>query len=70
MICCQTVTNSSGEHYIELTVKVDGLSGSGVRRPQVLCDTPDLARWVSHQVNYAKCMFHEKLFTLQEADVD
>ncbi|XP_025836301.1 vacuolar protein sorting-associated protein 13D [Agrilus planipennis] len=69
---CQPVTVSEGSdsrYYIEITMKVSNANSTAlyqdaIKRPIIRCDSYDLARWVSQQVNYAKRLYDERLHTL------
>lgn len=56
-----------GKHYIEMTVRA-GAGATAIRRPRIRCDTEELARAVSRQVNYAKRLHEEAAHTLQPTD--
>ncbi|XP_057336557.1 intermembrane lipid transfer protein Vps13D isoform X1 [Microplitis mediator] len=65
--------NGSVIYYIELTSRIDsGLinfdAPEVLRRPKVRCDTDEIAKWVSQQINYAKGMHEEKSLTLMSSD--
>lgn len=61
--------SSETRHYIELTIHVSA-SGTSmiymdpVKKPRVRCDTSDLAKRVSRQINHAKRLYDERLHTL------
>lgn len=69
---CKTLTaNEDGEirHYIELLLHIVGGSQfldyqDQVKKPRVRCETAELAKTVSRQINYAKRLYDERLLTL------
>lgn len=63
LVCCMPVTQE-GKHYIEMMVR----GGSALRRPRIRCDTEELARAVTRQVNYAKRLHEEAAHTLRTQD--
>lgn len=66
--------NGSTLYYIELTSRIDTAGGGNfdgpevLRRPKVRCDTEEIAKWVSQQINYAKGMHQERRLTLMSSD--
>lgn len=77
LIQCQETqkieSNGSVVYYIELTSRIDsGMSFDApevLRRPRVRCDTDEIAKRVSQQVNYAKGMHEERSLTLMSDSV-
>lgn len=69
---CKAISASEGgevRHYIELLLHIVGGSQfleyqDTVKRPIVRCETADLAKTVSRQINYAKRLYDERLLTL------
>ncbi|XP_015113187.1 vacuolar protein sorting-associated protein 13D isoform X1 [Diachasma alloeum] len=67
-------SNGSTLYYIELTSRIDSAGGvtfdgpEVLRRPKVRCDTEEIAKWVSQQINYAKGMHQERRLTLMSSD--
>ncbi|XP_058797313.1 intermembrane lipid transfer protein Vps13D isoform X2 [Phymastichus coffea] len=66
-------SNGMTLHYIELTSRADvgtiHFDGPEIlRRPKVRCDSEDIAKWVSRQINYAKGMHEERRLTLMSSD--
>ncbi|XP_044592109.1 vacuolar protein sorting-associated protein 13D isoform X2 [Cotesia glomerata] len=77
LIQCQETqkieSNGSVVYYIELTSRIDsGMSFDApevLRRPRVRCDSDEIAKRVSQQVNYAKGMHEERSLTLMSDSV-
>lgn len=71
LVGCASVEDvSSGEktkHYVELVVR-GGNEPNVIRRPRIRCDTEQVARWASRQVNFARRMRSEKRHTLHSPD--
>lgn len=67
-------SNGTTLHYIELTSRTESgallnLDGPELlRRPKVRCDSEEVAKWVSQQINYAKGMHEERSLTLTSSD--
>ncbi|XP_020712491.2 intermembrane lipid transfer protein Vps13D isoform X3 [Athalia rosae] len=67
-------SNGTILYYIELTSRTDSgallnLDGPEIlRRPKVRCDSEEVAKWVSQQINYAKGMHEERSLTLTSSD--
>ncbi|XP_016844832.1 vacuolar protein sorting-associated protein 13D isoform X2 [Nasonia vitripennis] len=67
-------SNGTTLHYIELTSRADSVGTINfdgpeiLRRPKVRCDSEDIAKWVSRQINYAKGMHEERRLTLMSSD--
>ncbi|RLU23666.1 hypothetical protein DMN91_003872 [Ooceraea biroi] len=79
LLCCQPMqkpqSNNVTLYYIELisrfdssaAVNLDGLAELW-RRPKVRCDSEEVAKHVSQQINYAKGMHEERSLTLSSSD--
>lgn len=72
---CKTVTEREGSesrHYIEITMHVSSSSSlayqDAIKKPRVRCDSLDLAKIVTEQLNYAKRLHIEKMHTLMAGD--
>lgn len=56
-------------YYIEIVMRYSGFNAvlvntDPIKRPRVRCRTPELAYTTAQQINYAKTLFVEKLYTL------
>lgn len=56
-------------YYIEIVMRYTGTSAAlvnpdPVKKPRVRCRTTDLADTISRQINYAKKMYNDYLYTL------
>lgn len=65
---------SEPRFYIEIVMHVAGTSAAlvnpdPVKKPRVRCKTADLAKSVSQQINYAKRLYFERLFTLSSDNI-
>ncbi|XP_046414322.1 vacuolar protein sorting-associated protein 13D isoform X1 [Neodiprion fabricii] len=67
-------SNGTTLYYIELTSRTESgalnnMDGPELlRRPKVRCDSEEVAKWVSQQINYAKGMHEERSLTLTSSD--
>lgn len=78
LVLCQPTqkieNNGVVVYYIELTSRIDSAGVAAydgpevLRRPKVRCDSEDIAKWASQQINYAKGMHEERSLTLMSSD--
>ncbi|XP_017773930.1 PREDICTED: vacuolar protein sorting-associated protein 13D isoform X2 [Nicrophorus vespilloides] len=74
---CRAIQKTEGgdsRHYIELTVHVTGSSMTlvyqdPVKKPKVRCDSLEVAKIVTRQVNYAKRLYDERKHTLNTDNI-
>ncbi|KAK9889536.1 hypothetical protein WA026_006891 [Henosepilachna vigintioctopunctata] len=78
LISCKVVEekeHSEVRHYIEIVQHVAGTTSAilvnpdPVKKPRVRCRTVELARTVAQQINYAKRLYTEFLYTLQTENI-
>lgn len=72
---CKTIAEREGtesRHYIEITMHVSNSSSAvyqdAIKKPKVRCDSADLAKAVTEQLNYAKRLHIERMHTLITGD--
>lgn len=66
--------HGESRYYIEIVMHYAGVSAAlvnpdPVKKPRVRCRTSDLANTVSQQINYAKRMYIEHLYTLSNDNI-
>nr|XP_015839049.1 PREDICTED: vacuolar protein sorting-associated protein 13D isoform X1 [Tribolium castaneum] len=74
---CDVIVEKEGSesrYYIEIVMHVAGTSAAlvnpdPVKKPRVRCKTAELAKSVSQQINYAKRLYFERLYTLNSDNI-
>ncbi|KAJ3643178.1 hypothetical protein Zmor_025903 [Zophobas morio] len=74
---CDVIVEKEGSesrYYIEIVMHVAGTSAAlvnpdPVKKPRVRCKSADLAKSVSQQINYAKRLYFERLYTLSSDNI-
>ncbi|RZC42308.1 vacuolar protein sorting-associated protein 13D [Asbolus verrucosus] len=74
---CNVIIEKEGSecrYYIEIVMHVAGTSAAlvnpdPVKKPRVRCKSADLAKSVSQQINYAKRLYFERLYTLSSDNI-